>query len=181
MRKIKPNSTWDLGSNTGEYAELASLHSNFVIAMDSDPSCIEGLYKNTSRKRMNNVLPLLVDLSNPSPGIGWNNRERKTIKERGRADLLLALALVHHLRIGNSTPWRLIADLLSEWGDHAIVEFVPKEDSQVQRMLIAREDIFPDIDMDHFKKAFSEKFDLIETSSVEDSLRTLCLFKRKIH
>ena len=179
MEKLKPSSTWDLGCNTGEYSLLASRHSANVLSMDYDVQCIEELYNKATAQKTFNILPLTVDLSNPTPAIGWAGAERKTIPQRGHADLLLALALVHHLRIGNNTPWNMIAKLFSEWGDNAIVEFVPREDSQIQRMLGQRKDIFNDLDDTGFKRAFGEYFDISDSSPLPDSLRVLCLLKRK--
>ena len=178
LKKTNPSSIFDLGCNTGEYSFIASPYANTVLSMDSDPSCIESLYKNSSQKGLN-ILPLVVDLTNPTPSIGWNNKERKSIPERGKADMLLALALVHHLRISNNTPFSQIAEFFSEWGNNLIVEFIPKEDSQIQRILSNREDIFNNLNFDSFIKQFETIFELTEKQPIPDSNRILCLFKKK--
>lgn len=178
LRKLSPSSVWDLGCNTGEFSLAACKHAKQLISMDSDFECIEALYKNVSKQKLN-ILPLAVDITNPSPSIGWNNRERKSIPERGKADVLLALAVVHHLRITNNTPFHLIADLFSEWGNNIIVEFIPKEDSQIQRILSNREDIYHDLDIESFRRIFENKFEFMETLQLPDSKRTMCLLKKK--
>ena len=85
-----------------------------------------------------------MDLTNPSPGLGWESEERDSLLERGPCDAALALALVHHLAIGNNLPLPMVARFLARVCRTLIIEFVPKSDSQVQRLLASREDIFPD-------------------------------------
>jgi hypothetical protein len=179
IKKIQPKTVWDIGCNTGEYSLLASEHAKSVVAMDFDALCIETLYNNILKEKTKNILPLVIDITNPTPAIGWANKERKDLPGRGSADMLLALAVVHHLRIGNNTPWEKIAELFSQWGNWAIVEFIPKEDSQIQKMLAQRIDIFEDINSDAFQKAFEKYFDIMETAAISDSTRTLYLLKKK--
>lgn len=179
LKKLNPGSVFDMGSNTGEFSVLASQFSKQVIAMDSDHSCIESLYKSSS-KNGSPILPLVIDITNPSPAIGWNNRERQTIVQRGNADVVMALALIHHLRIGNNTPFSHMADFFSSCGNNLIVEFIPKEDSQIKRMLENREDIFPDMNIEAFTRSFEPIFELKEKLPVPDSTRTMCLFKKKL-
>lgn len=174
-----PGTTWDLGCNTGDFSELASNYSQYVLAIDSDPSCIEALYTRTFKAGSKKILPLIIDAANPSPAIGWNNKERSSLASRGTADMLLALALVHHLRITNQTPWSMIAAQLAEWSNKAIVEFIPSEDSQIREMLINREGQFSDLDFTSFLKAFEPFFHLKERITLEGSDRILCLFHKR--
>jgi hypothetical protein len=125
------------------------------------------------------LLPLVIDLTNPSASIGWANRERDSLLARGPVDLVMALALIHHLAISNNVPLNLVAQFLADAGNWALVEFVPKSDSQVKRLLATRKDIFPNYDEAGFEKAFSEFFRLVKKVSIQGSERTLYLFKKK--
>lgn len=179
VQKIQPGLVWDLGCNTGEFSAIASKHAKQVVAMDGDILCIDSLYNHMKGKEQKNILPLFVDLANPTPALGWAARERKTLTERGKPDLILALALIHHLRISNNTPFEMIAKLFSEWSEWAIVEFIPKDDSQIKKMLASRADIFDDMNRGDFERIFGKYFDISDTSSLPESGRLLYLLKRK--
>ena len=124
---------------------------------------------------MTGILPLRLDLTNPSPALGWAHRERLSLEERGPADVLLALAVVHHLAIGHNLPLERVAAFLAKIGRHLVIEFVPKSDSQVQRLLRDREDIFPDYAREGFEAAFQSHFRIERTVPVAESERTLYL------
>src|SRR5207249_6622227 len=110
---------------------------------DLDPACVERNYRDAVDGDETDVLPLVMDLSNPSPAIGWAGTERMSLADRGPADLALALALIHHLAIGNNVPLGRIAAYLGELCTWLAVEFVPKSDPKVQVLLASREDVFP--------------------------------------
>ena len=132
---------WDLGANTGDYSRLAAATGAHVVSFDGDRTVVEQHFEQ-SRAGGPSILPLIQDLANPSPGAGWSNSERRSLLERGPADLALALALVHHLSIGCNVPLESVAAFFERICRHVIIEFVPKEDSQVQRMLALRDDVF---------------------------------------
>ena len=125
------------------------------------------------------ILPLCLDLTNPSPSIGWANEERLSLVERGPADTVLALALIHHLSISNNLPFSHIVTFLSQVCRFLIIEFVPKNDSQVQRLLRSREDIFPDYNQDHFEAAFGDFFSILKREKIVDTQRTLYLMEMR--
>ncbi len=172
LDKTKPGKVWDLGANLGEFSELVSKSSQ-VISFDMDPVCTELNY--LSR---NGNLPLLLDLTNPSPDLGWDNSERKSFIKRGPADTVLALALVHHLAITNNLPLGNIASFLFSICHYLIIEFIPKEDSQVQKLLSSREDIFPDYTEKSFREEFSNYFRLVDSSSIGGTKRSLYLMEK---
>lgn len=174
-----PRTVWDLGANTGAFSEIAAETADSVVAWDLDPNAVEGAYRKWRGEGRANLLPLVQDFSNPSPAVGWAHAERMSLAERGPADALLALALVHHLAIGNNVPLPEVARWMASLGEWAIVEFVPKEDSQVQRMLASRDDVFPGYSLGGFRAAFSREFEQVAESSVAESLRTLHLFRRR--
>jgi hypothetical protein len=117
--------------------------------------------------------------ANPSPAIGWRHSERASLEQRGPADAALALALVHHLAIGGNIPLRLIANFFRALCVYLVVEFVPKDDAQIQRMLACREDVFAEYSKDHFEAAFGSCFDVLQATPVESTGRTLYLMKRR--
>jgi hypothetical protein len=118
-------------------------------------------------------------LTNPSPSIGWNNNERDSFLQRGPADATLALALVHHLAISNNVPLARVAEFFADCGEWLIVEFVPKSDQQVQKLLRNRLDIFSEYTQAGFEKAFGEWYSIVESSAVLDSQRWLYLMRHK--
>jgi len=172
----------DLGANTAVYSEfLADSFAN-VIALDIDYLAIERLYQQLLAKEQRTILPLVMDLCNPSPGIGWDNEERPSFMSRCRADYLSALAVIHHLYFTGGIPLSRIASsfakLLCVGGIH-VLEFVPLEDSQVQRLLAAREGDWSGYDLTSCIRAFAPWFELLEQHTVRESCRTLLVLKRK--
>jgi len=120
-----------------------------------------------------------MDLTNPSPDLGWHNAERESMQARGPVDLVMALALIHHLAISNNVPLADVASYFAELSDYLIIEFVPKSDSQVKRLLASREDIFPDYTLEGFRTAFSCFYETVSEEKVQGSERTLFLLKKK--
>lgn len=178
LEKIRPDTVLDMGANTGEFSSLARRHASLILAADMDPLAVERHYELLVKNSIEGVLPLVVDLSNPSPALGWHNTERPSFIDSCKVDVVLALALIHHLCIGNNVPLEMAADLFADLGSNLILEFVPKEDSQVQRMLATREDIFPNYDLDSLVAAFSRHYECLEMAPIPDSVRTMLLMKR---
>ncbi|MBB4059633.1 class I SAM-dependent methyltransferase [Salinibacter ruber] len=168
-----PEAVWDLGANTGRFSRIAAESGARTLALDIDPAAVEKGYRACRDNGQPNILPLVLDLTNPSPGIGWEHAERKSLMDRGPADMALALALVHHLAISNNVPLPRLAGFFSQLCETLVVEFVPKSDGQVQRLLVTREDIFDDYTQEHFEEAFREHFTIEETKDVPESKRTL--------
>lgn len=135
LDKIKPKTIWDIGANTGVFSRIASTKGIQVISFDMDPAAVEENYQESLGANEVNILPLLLDLTNPSPGIGWDNRERLSLLERGPTDAVLALALVHHLVISNNLPFNRIAEFFNRICTHLIIEFVPENDSWARQLL----------------------------------------------
>jgi len=179
IEQIKPGSVWDVGANNGYFSRIASDAGIPTIALDIDPAAVEQNYQACILRKEKNMLPLVMDLTNPSPAIGWQNKERSSMIERGPADAVLALAVIHHLAISNNVPLTQLAEFFHQLGKWLIIEFVPKSDSQVQRLLTSREDIFTDYTVEKFTEAFQEKFTIHEVVSIQDSQRALFLMERK--
>ena len=175
LAKVNPKTVWDLGANTGLFSRIASDRGIPTVSFDIDPAAVELNYLDCRKRDEKSMLPLLSDLTNPSPAIGWENRERQSLIERGPCDTAMALALIHHLAIGNNLPFDRIVDFLAGICRTLIIEFVPKSDSQVQRLLATREDIFPGYTKAGFEQAFSSRFAILASSPVKDSERTIYL------
>ncbi len=174
-----PESLWDLGANTGVFSRLASDRAIKTIAFDIDPGAVENSYLQTIANDEENILPLVLDLRNPSPGIGWQHEERMSLVERGPADMVFALALIHHLAISNNLPFDKIAQFFAAICNNLAIEFVPKQDEQVKRLLATREDIFPNYTREAFEKSFEQYFEIMESNKIESSERVLYLMVRK--
>src|SRR5690606_16754631 len=149
--KSKPKTVWDIGANDGSFSRLSSNHGINTVAFDIDQIAVERNYRKVKKKEEKNILPLVMELTNPRPDLGWAHSERQSMTARGPADTVLALALVHHLAISNNLPLESIAEWLARIGKHVIIEFVPKEDSQVQKLLSSREDVFTDYNEQGFE------------------------------
>jgi hypothetical protein len=150
-----------------------------TISADFDEAAVEKNYREMKQKKEKNLLPLVLDLTNPSPGIGWRNEERDAFIDRGPVDAVMALALLHHLAIANNVPLLDLARFFSALSRWLIIEFIPKEDSQVKRLLATREDIFQDYSQQGFEQAFCEYFTLHEVFPIQESQRVLYLMEKK--
>jgi len=198
LGRIAPSKVWDLGANTGLFSRLASDRGIPTVAFDVDPAAVERTYLDIVAQRKADrsakgdtgpdifmpessiepkeyLLPLVMDLTNPSPSIGWQNRERESFIDRGPVDAVLALALIHHLAISNNVPLASLADFFRSITHWLVIEFIPKSDSQVQRLLSTRADIFPEYTEQGFEQAFSSCFTLMESTPICDSQRRLYL------
>jgi hypothetical protein len=178
LEAIQPRQVWDLGGNTGNFSRIAAQMGIPTISADIDPAAVEKNYREVRQKKEINLLPLVLDLTNPSPGLGWHNRERDSFAARGPVDAVMALALIHHLAISNNVPLPDLAEYFASLGRWLIVEFIPKEDSQVQRLLATREDIFPNYQQQGFEEAFRPFFTIQACSQIEGSKRILYRMER---
>lgn len=175
MDEVGPRTVWDLGANTGRFARLASGAGIETLALDVDPFCVDEMYRTARAESDEHLLPLVQDLANPSSAIGWEGRERAALEDRGPADLILALALIHHLAIANNLSFLSILDQLARLGRWAIVEYVPKDDPKVQLLMANREDVFSEYTVERFESAADTHFKIRHRAQMADSGRTLYL------
>lgn len=178
IQKIQPQLLLDLGCNAGEFSFLCAPIAKHIVAADFDTFVIEALYSKMKKSSVTNIFPVVVDINNPSPGIGVNNSERTSFLKRTNYDAILALALIHHLVIGNNMPFDIVAEMLSSMTNHLIIEFVPKEDPQSQRLLITKKDVFTDYTEVAFQTAFAKHFTLLETIGLKNSERKIYIMKK---
>jgi ribosomal protein L11 methylase PrmA len=179
LEKIKPPGTvLDLGANSGEFSKITAAKQLQTISADFDAHCINDLYKQVKTNGEKNILPVILDLSKPSPAIGLNNEERESFINRTSVDVVLALALIHHLSIGKNIPFEMIADLFHRIGRYLIIEFIPKQDEKIQLMLNEKKDIYTTYTEEFFQAAFRKHFIILEKIIIEGSGRTLYLMKK---
>lgn len=168
--RVKPALAWDLGANDGYFARVVAPHARTVIAMDFDHETVEKMYRQLDT---HNVTPLVVDLCDPSPARGWALAERGPLLERGRPDLTLSLALIHHLSITRNIPMRAILEWLRGVGGTHVIEMPHRDDAMVKRLLAAKRDdeAHPDYNREPFERDLDELFTV--RNRLELSSRTL--------
>jgi hypothetical protein len=151
---------WDLGCNTGTFSRIVAEHADAVVAMDGDEMAIERLYRQEKAAGGRSILPLVMNLADASPNQGWRGVERKGLAERGRPELTLCLALVHHIVIGANIPLADFLDWLASLGTAVVIEFVSREDQMVQTLLANREDLYDDYHPEVFHALLAERFEI---------------------
>ncbi len=178
IEKISPVTCWDLGANNGYFTRIAANKGVKSVAFDLDPVAVEKNYLRIKQEKEKNILALVMDLTNPSSSIGWNFSERMSLKKRGKVNLVLALALIHHLAISNNLPFSEIARFFAGICDNLILEFVPKNDSKVQILLSTRKDIFLLYNQEYFEKEFGRYFNIVDKQQVKNSERIIYLLSK---
>jgi SAM-dependent methyltransferase len=173
LEGARPALVLDLGANTGAFSRLATAAGAYVVSIDGDPEVVGASYARAAAARDLRLLPLVMDLANPSPGLGWDGRERMALSDRGPADAVLALALVHHLAIAGNVPLPMVAAWLARLGRRALVEFVPKDDPQSRRLLAVREDVFDRYDRPGLEEALGRHFTIEWAVPLPESGRVL--------
>ncbi len=169
---------WDLGCNTGEYSRIAAQHADYVVAMDVDHLAIDRLYLELRERGPSNILPLVGNLADPSPSLGWRGQERRQLADRGRPDLILALALIHHLVIRAHIPLEEVVDSFAELGSDLVIEFVHKDDAMVQKLLLNKEDRYADYEQSNLERCLEKHFEIVRRQTLGSGTRTLYYARR---
>jgi hypothetical protein len=164
---------WDIGCNDGRYARVAAESADLVVALDADHATVDGLYRSLREEAREDVLPLVMNVTDPSPDLGWRGRERAALERRGTPELALCLAIVHHVCITGNVPVREFLDWLRSLDAALVIEFPDRADPMVQRLLSGKRDgSNPDYEIDVFERALEERFTVDRRASVSES-RTL--------
>jgi ribosomal protein L11 methylase PrmA len=172
----RPRVVWDLGSNDGRHARIAAETAEHVVAVDADEVVVDRLYEALKAEGSGTILPLTMNLADPSPGLGWRGLERRSLGARGTPDLALCLALVHHLSISGNVPVVEVVDWLRSLGAALVVEFPTPDDPMVARLLRRkREHDHPDYRRDWFERCLGERFDVARTEELASGTRVLYL------
>jgi SAM-dependent methyltransferase len=170
---VAPRLVWDLGCNDGWYTRIAAKHAGYTVAIDSDYTTIDRLYRSLAADADRSILPLVGDVADPSPALGWSNLERRTLVDRGRPELTLCLALVHHLAVTRNIPLRSFLEWLRSLGSVVVIEFPSEDDAMVRRLLDAkRVGGHEDYNRTSFERILSELF-TVESSIALSSTRTI--------
>ena len=177
-RSFGPGCAWDLGCNTGLYSEIMLQNgAKSVVGFDFDLQALEAAIDRASSGSLQ-MLPLFSDAANPSPAQGWAGCERQSLSSRSSADALIALALVHHLAIGRNVPLPSVLQWLIGLAPRGVIEFVPKSDSMIKRMMRFRDDIFPDYCKEQFESVLRDRAQIVRTLELSPGGRTLYEYKR---
>jgi hypothetical protein len=179
LDRIRPRSVWDLGANTGHFSRMAADRGASTVALELDPACVEQMYLESRARDDERLLPLIIDLLNPSPASGWMNRERASIFERGRPEMITALALIHHLAIVGNQPLQNLAGFFRRLAPWLLIEFVPETDPQVRFLAAQRGGVHHEYNRETFERCFSEHFLITVSEPVAERGRTLYLLRRR--
>jgi ribosomal protein L11 methylase PrmA len=176
--KIRPTVLWDLGCNAGDYSKAALQGgASYVVGFDFDLGALETAFARAGRENLR-FLPLYMDATNPSPAQGWRQSERQGLQQRGPASALIALAFIHHLAIAKNIPLDQLVEWLTTMAPIGVVEFVPKSDPMVQRLLAHREDIFDGYDLESFAALLARRGRVVDAHPVSETGRTLFWYDR---
>ena len=177
LTQVDVASVWDLGGNVGIFSRIAAAAGIPVVSIDSDPGAVDLNYRRMVEKNERDLFPIVADLTSPSPALGWDNREVRSLTERGPAGLVMALALVHHLAIGNNSRFERLAGFFASLGRSLLIEFVPPDDPMVRRLLAMRNHTFPWYTQEGFEAAFARFFRIERSDGIADSPRRLYLMR----
>ncbi len=172
-----PGLTWDLGANTGAFARVAAERSGVVVAVDADQDAVDWLYREVRQSGPGNVIPLVMDLANLSPGQGWAGRERPAFDARRSPDMVLCLALVHHLRVAANIPLPLFIGWLRSLDSTCILEFVGRNDEMFQTLLENKREDYADYTAENFESEVRRRFSVRDRLKLKGGLRELFLLE----
>jgi SAM-dependent methyltransferase len=164
---------WDLGCNTGTFSRIAAENARCVVALDADQVAIDRLYQALKSEGQTTILPLVGNVADPSPNLGWRGLERKALTERGKPDLTLCLALIHHLVISANIPLKESVDWLAGLGTEVVIEFVTKADPMVQTLLRNKRDNYTDYEVEYFESCLAEAFYVVRREELTSNTRIL--------
>ncbi len=168
------NLVWDVGANNGRYSRIAAEGANTVIAVDADQGPVELLYRDLRKEGDEKILTLTMNLADPSPGLGWRGLERKPMPERGKPDLVLALAVIHHVAMSANVPVKEFVDWLASLGCALVIEFPTREDPMVQQLLAPKRDgLHPDYELGFFERCLGEAFEIERSERLQSGTRVL--------
>lgn len=170
----RPGLTWDMGCNDGAYSRIADEGSDRVVAFDFDHATVEALYRSLKEEGNRTILPLVGNLADPSPALGWRGLERRTLDERGAPDLMLALALIHHVSISANIPIADFLDWTASLGSGLVIEFPKRDDPMVEALLANKQEgANPDYDLDYFERELGRRYRIERREELPSGHRVL--------
>jgi len=171
--EVKPTTVWDIGCNTGQFSRIAAAECERVVSTDIDHVAVERIFLDPETPE--NILPLVQNVADPSPNWGWRNRERSDLQTRSRPDLVLCLALIHHVVITANIPLAEFIDWLAGLTDKLVIEYVSRSDDKVQTLLRNKEDKYQDYSRESLESNLSRHFVISRREDVNNGNRTLYL------
>ena len=170
----------DIGCNTGDYSRIAADCGAEVFATDFDLAAVEQMYQRL-QKEPQSITPMVVDIANPSPGIGYMNTERPAFLDRVKPDCVMALAVIHHLLVGANLPMEAVRDLFASLTSrHLVLEFVPTDDIMFRKLIEFRVNLFDHVTLDFCVSVFSQTFTILHQEAIANSPRTLLMLEKKV-
>lgn len=185
IETINANNIWDAGGNNGHFSRLIKVGKELIVSSDIDPIAVDQNFLINRKENISIILPLIVDITNPTPGIGFANHERTAFSERifqKKLDCTLALALIHHLCISNNCTFNMISNYFKKMSKFLIIEFISPEDSWVQELLASKRDsrhLFDFYNQENFEHAFVNEYIIEDKIRINDTYRTLYLLKSR--
>jgi ribosomal protein L11 methylase PrmA len=170
---------WDLGCNTGNYSRIAAEKADYVLAIDADALAVDLLFRQLQTETNEKLLPLTMNLTDPSPGLGWRGAERKPLIDRGKPDLVLALALIHHIVIGANVPLPEFVSWLASLKSDLVIEFVSRDDAMVRKLLKNKRDNYDDYSRENLEQVLGQSFHIESSLTLSSETRTLYACRRK--
>ena len=170
---------WDIGCNTGHFSKICAEFANCVVAIDGDHDAIEQLYNREKDARDSKILPLNMNLANLSPAQGWGGIERKAFDRRGSPDLVLCLALIHHIRISSNIPTALFLDWLHSLHADVIIEFVDRSDDMVIKLLTNKKEQYADYSLEIFEGQVQQRFEVVDSEDLKGGKRRIYMLRPK--
>lgn len=175
----QPNQAWDVGANDGHFSRLIAEHAEHVLALDADHLVVDLLYRRLHEEGNEKILPLVVNLADPSPALGWRARERSPLWDRSAPDLVVYLAVIHHLAITHHVPIAALLDFVRELSPRAVIEFPDREDPMVRRLLKGKQTgLHADYRLDEFERLVEDRFVVVERHQLPSGTRTLFDLRR---
>ena len=180
IKDLRVGTALDLGANEGHFSKFLAARNVKVVATDSDSRTVGNLYQFVREHGVANILPLVLDVSNPSPALGFNSNERSAFHDRIKTELVLALALIHHLVIGKNISLERVAGYFARISKWLLIEFVPRDDPKVEQMMASRKDVFGEYTEETFEACFEFYFETRKREKIKDTNRILYLMKARV-
>ncbi|WP_454781366.1 class I SAM-dependent methyltransferase [Legionella sp. WA2022007384] len=180
---IEAKTIWDVGGNNGHFSRLIAEGKDLVISTDIDPIAVDQNYLINRATNVSSIIPLVIDITNPTPSIGFDNQERDSFSSRiinKEINCIMALALIHHLCISNNCTFSMVLNYFKKMSNYLIIEFISPEDSWVKELLARKrgfEHLFAFYNQQAFEEECLKNFDILNKKQIQNSHRTLYLLK----
>jgi SAM-dependent methyltransferase len=181
MGAFRPRRVLDVGCNNGFFSSIAARAGAGVVAIDSDPVVVGNTWRQARAESLD-ILPLVVNLTRPTPAVGWRNSECPSFLDRARGafDAVMMLAVLHHILVTERIPLAEVVDLAAELTtDLLVIEFIAPQDSMFKRLTRGRDHLYADLSVAGFEGAFRERFDILRVAHVDDTFRWLYLLRKR--